>query len=802
MRLVRFMSLLLLTAACAPEPADDGGETGESDETENPETDETEVPETDDTEIPRACTWPFEGRGPAVAAWAVYDAPSGEVNVVESTGDGPRTLVAPQDGRVELPPGETPVVMLQADEACWSIWDVELADGVEAGDELRTGDVLALARDGQEALVAVRSGDCPVGETGLVPGPTRVPIVDFPAGWSSPSAWVEAGCEPPAPVCAATGEIALGAFVGTKTTIVGTAEGERLVRGEVRLDGVVLEEGVPPGAGQTTLSVGEPLDAATLADGPHTVALRVVDGVGCEAGAVVDTFTFTVPDDIPPWVDLAISDLVAVPSTTPYTGSVRLQFVVTHTGTLDLTTVLPGGFLPVNLVRKTRAGAVVAPGFGVDVAFPDPGTSVEVDLEVPSTDWIAWRSGTDALVTVTLDPADVVDEIDEANNAATVPVAVRDVELEAESAGYVPPASVRPGTATSASGVRLWNEGHVVAEDVKIVVGLPDPMVPTGVGRVLGTITRDLSPGGVTEVTVPFTVPTDLPPGPVTLGVWVDPDDVFAEHDETDNLATLSVTVLRKTYDAYIASGPDTNFAVVPQGGLVDVNTGVRHVSGDSGLELELWLSNDAVLDVGADLLLRTVAISTGTPPPRTYTVTATVTVPADVATGPWFVVVRVQTTDSAVWEDVDPTDDVASAPITVTCGSAAYWSPATVSGTGTSGGLTARLEVRDADDGGRTDFRVCAVSPATFPVDSWVDVLDGTTPLFGGVVATAGRACSEWTRLETTGFSEGETLDLRFRGVVPSTCTGSWSATCSLVGTTCGACARGAAGTLTRTCR
>jgi hypothetical protein len=265
-----------------------------------------------------------------------------------------------------------------------------------------------------------------------------------------------------------------------------------------------VDEATSPGAEQWDVDV-EPASVELQPGTTASATLRIQSPAGLVSGTdqvVVtltavsgshpserssDPLTFTA---FPSYPNLVISDLDWEPETVYHGLPATLLLEVANHGTQEL----PGATTV--LVRVLEDGAPVQPDRMLEVPALDwQGPDNTVVYEVPlQTD----ASG--LLVRVTVDPADIIDEQDEADNLADLSIPIRQVDIELTGPGDV---DGEPGLALAFEGqdaVRIRNNGEH-AEDVRVVISSS----PAWVGKT--AMVNNLGPGAVGSVPINFIIP-------------------------------------------------------------------------------------------------------------------------------------------------------------------------------------------------------------------------------------------------------------------------------------------------------
>ncbi len=315
------------------------------------------------------------------------------------------------------------------------------------------------------------------------------------------------------------------------------------------------------------LAAGETVEvewSGPLAAGSHALYLTVdpANEVLEENEAnnqAVTTVTVT-PD-----IDLAVaSDLVQVHPAAVGTGeTATVTAVVVNRGRTESGSFDVGIYLEDGTGNSTRLATV-----GVDGL--ESGVRVEVGCEVAAS---GLASGAYRL-RVVADDGGVVEESDESNNEGSVGFQVlEEPNLALGDGDFDPAGSVRMGDETVLR-VQVHNTGGSTIRDVPVAFFLDT----TDGGAVGSTSIFQISAGGSAVSPGVTWDTTGVSPGDHTLIAVVDPENVIAEEDETDNLVQGVVTV-QPLPDLLFSSPLEAEPSSVSQGQAVNLTATIENGS-------------------------------------------------------------------------------------------------------------------------------------------------------------------------------------------------------------------------------
>lgn len=330
------------------------------------------------------------------------------------------------------------------------------------------------------------------------------------------------------------------------------------------------------------------------------------------------------------------------------------------------TTVLTGGTVTIQDTVAARPGGGAGP-FRVGLYLsPDPAvttTDVKVgertvaslaagasssgstSITIPTT----WAGGTYYLGAIA-DPANAVVETDEANNVA-VGAALTIIGPDLVAAAVTAPAFAVVGETLAVADTVVASAagGATPAFDVAIYLST-DPVISTSDTLLAWRSVAPLVPGGSSSATTPVTVPVGLAPGTYYLGVIAD-DFTFCFEDESYTQHCFGGDVAKEPDGAnnarasgpIVVGGTDlvlTDVSAPPSGAtglpLVVRDTVASIGGGTGGFRIGYYLSTDATITTSDTFLgFRTVQ---GLAPGSASTADTSVTVPADLAPGTYYV--------------------------------------------------------------------------------------------------------------------------------------------------------------------
>ncbi len=268
-------------------------------------------------------------------------------------------------------------------------------------------------------------------------------------------------------------------------------------------------------------------------------------------------------------LEIRSSELVASPSSTA-----NLPTQVTVLGVVRNNGLQPAADVVVQLREGAQDGALLG-----ELVLPNlPGrSSLPVDFGYQLT-----APGTTTLVLIA-DPEDLLDEPSESNNAASVEiattpnldVATTDQDITVDGDPFL--------GSTLHLDLAVRNRGTLPASNVVVRLLLDDSVDPV----VLLESTLQLEPGEERSLTTDWTVDRI---GELELRWVVDPDDLLPEGDESNNLATLSLTTSVATQFDLAVSAGDLLASPLPavEGAPLQLDVTVRNVGGVDAPEFEV----------------------------------------------------------------------------------------------------------------------------------------------------------------------------------------------------------------------
>ncbi|MFK7990266.1 MAG: CARDB domain-containing protein [Sandaracinaceae bacterium] len=263
----------------------------------------------------------------------------------------------------------------------------------------------------------------------------------------------------------------------------------------------------------------------------------------------------------------------------------------------------------------------------------------------PALPTMGWRFGAIA------DTEDEVMEGDEANNTAFGLVDVRTGQpnLHVTAISCTPSDNVAIGGPLSCT-LQIANGGRLPSGAFMSDLRLSDDGAVDSADALIATcVSSSIAPGASTSVTCAGTVPPSTPFGEYIVGGRADTAGAVTESDETDNVATVPMSVgLAELQVNSVVCTPDPVDPLQEISCRVNLaNTGDRD-AGAFGIELRL--SNNTTIST-SDALLATCS-SAGIVAGGTQSVTCVATVPAATSARTWYFGVIVDRTNAVVEEN------------------------------------------------------------------------------------------------------------------------------------------------------
>lgn len=242
-----------------------------------------------------------------------------------------------------------------------------------------------------------------------------------------------------------------------------------------------------------------------------------------------------------------------------------------HGGSVTGGPVLPGGTclvaVPEDLLKFGGVLGTSTVGVRVTLEPLEPGLSVVTLPDEQLAGWgtvrlIAVPTGTSAgqyRVRITLDPDNLVDETDEANNTAISPDG--GPYLSVAATGSLPDLAVQ---APVIAGDQAFAGGRLLATVNLQAVGIGAPqrakfeLAGNEGGTPIDLGTEDLRPGGNR---ISLTIPRSAASGAYTLVVIVDPEGAIAESDESNNGARSDVLFVGDPTTSFNVAAPGESLA-------------------------------------------------------------------------------------------------------------------------------------------------------------------------------------------------------------------------------------------------
>jgi hypothetical protein len=281
----------------------------------------------------------------------------------------------------------------------------------------------------------------------------------------------------------------------------------------------------------------------------------------------------------------------------------RVELTLTITN--DGSTIAPAGVLRIFDGDPDVGGAVI----GSDINLPSlaPARSAVV-----TTLWDTFDQAGSHTLTAVIDPDDLLTELSELDNRASIDIEVQAAPVEADLEVRQTDITISPAQpdrlpTTLGVSVQARNLGRtdVAAAQVELWLGTPES------GELLDTQTALLPQRSTTVVNFSYVLTT---PGTSSFTVRLDPADTISEADETNNRAAVSISTL-PTVDLEVLEtdiqllsggaflGEDVVFSVTlhNRGTIAAPDTEVRYAIFDGGSEIELR-RNPLQLDAGESL--------------------------------------------------------------------------------------------------------------------------------------------------------------------------------------------------------
>jgi subtilisin family serine protease/subtilase family serine protease len=272
------------------------------------------------------------------------------------------------------------------------------------------------------------------------------------------------------------------------------------------------------------------------------------------------------------------------------------------------------------------------------------GASIPIQVRVPIPAGLA--AGSYFLI-ARADDADEVVEARESNNTLTT-VAIQVVRADLAVQSVTAPAAVAPGQNVSVT--------HVV-KNVAVAPGAAavttsrlylssDPALDVPGAAVLGDVAVPaLGGGAMATVTRLVRIPPSTTPGLYWIIARANVTEVVQEADAptlTNNVRAMAAPVIVGA-DLIVTTATPSPLALAP-GSNVSMTTTVKNQGGQAAaaFDVGLYLSADATFDGVVDQRLATRRVTTGLGAGLTSTVTVVGTIPANLAAGTYFLIVRV----------------------------------------------------------------------------------------------------------------------------------------------------------------
>ena len=270
---------------------------------------------------------------------------------------------------------------------------------------------------------------------------------------------------------------------------------------------------------------------------------------------------------------------------------------------------------------------------------------------------------------VVLDSKNEVTESEETNNTAVgsrMFIGTPSYDLAAVAVASGATSTLSPGDPWSVL-VTVQNKSNIDVSSIPISLLLSsDTAIDANDLRFCSTTsTTTLAAGAQAVITVPCTVPRLR--GAYHLGAVLDPANVLAETDETNNsvLATGTVTIAAPSPDL-TASGAATDLTDVPFAGNVTFSADAHNVGVDAAgpFNVGFYLSLTPTLAANTPLICQ-VALPSGLAAGATNHVSKSCTIPA-MDSGAWYVIATADDRDDVFETDETNNTSVAAATITV----------------------------------------------------------------------------------------------------------------------------------------
>ncbi len=323
--------------------------------------------------------------------------------------------------------------------------------------------------------------------------------------------------------------------------------------------------------------------------------------------------------------------------------------------------------------RGTEAVLVTTASVSIEIAADGGTQAATIAMTVPSR----MTTGEYYLI-AQLDSANGIDEADETNNDAASLTTIDFEAPFADLSGDVTAVSyagrVLPGDAGTMD-LTVTNDGNIAAAkkiSVKVYASATaergDDAVLMGAAYYTVDIPAD---GGTTNLTVNMTAPSSLATGDYYLIAAIDATDSLAESDETNNDAVSAATISVEQPFVDVA-GEVTDFSFVG-----------RTLPGDAGT-VDLLLTNDGNTKAAKTIYVEVYASTTAergadairlkkVPLPisldadgGTQAATIEVTIPAGIDTGEYYIIAKLDSSNSLAESDETNNDAVSAATISV----------------------------------------------------------------------------------------------------------------------------------------
>lgn len=205
--------------------------------------------------------------------------------------------------------------------------------------------------------------------------------------------------------------------------------------------------------------------------------------------------------------------------------------------------------------------------------------------------------------------------------------------------------SLRPSDPISAT-VTVTNIGTAPVNFHQVSLQLSDDTRIDAADALLGSSTGPLlTPGQSARVQVTGALPPGLAPGPAFLGATADATSQVDELREDNNVFTPTAIQIQPADIADIRPGPVTASAVlVAPGDVLDVTSTLENIGAQpfaGTVQILISLSRDPVFAGAPDEVVASPVLAPTIAPGASLSTTTTVTIPAGIAEGPWFLGIR-----------------------------------------------------------------------------------------------------------------------------------------------------------------